>query len=199
MTDTQWARIEPLPSDRTPKRDGWWRDHREVIDAIAYKFQTGTQWVYLPEKYDNWRGVLQQVADVGRGRHAGAPCVHCAHGPGRRGGRPRLGGLGGLHDRPWPPARRRGPRKGARRASRPTTPSAGPAEDLRVPQRRGRPRTRPDAVLADKAHSSRVIREHPRGRRIRSQRERVEPAARKQRQRVPTVGELKTTVGAFCP
>ncbi|MEU8686011.1 IS5 family transposase, partial [Streptomyces sp. NPDC048611] len=31
---------------------------------------------------------------------------------------------------------------------------------LRVPRRRGRPRTRPDVVLADKAYSSRAIREH---------------------------------------
>ncbi|MFJ6686922.1 transposase [Streptomyces werraensis] len=45
LTDAQWARIEPLLPDRTPKRGGRWRDHREVIDAIAHKFQTGTQWV----------------------------------------------------------------------------------------------------------------------------------------------------------
>lgn len=31
---------------------------------------------------------------------------------------------------------------------------------LRVPRRRGRPRTRPDLVLADKAYSSHAIREH---------------------------------------
>ncbi|MEU7721312.1 transposase [Streptomyces tibetensis] len=54
LTDAQWARIEPLLPDRTPKRGGRWRDHREVIDAIAFKFQTGTQWVHLPEKYGNW-------------------------------------------------------------------------------------------------------------------------------------------------
>ncbi|MET9463176.1 transposase, partial [Streptomyces canus] len=42
LTDAQWARIEPLLPDRTPKRGGRWRDHREVIDAIAFKFQTGT-------------------------------------------------------------------------------------------------------------------------------------------------------------
>ncbi|MFC3585399.1 transposase [Streptantibioticus rubrisoli] len=42
-------RIEPLLPDRTPKRGGRWRDHREVIDAIAFKFQTRTQWVHLPE------------------------------------------------------------------------------------------------------------------------------------------------------
>ncbi|MBZ6114221.1 transposase [Streptomyces olivaceus] len=45
MTDAQGARIEPLLPDRTPKQGGRWRDHREVIDAIAYKSQTGTQWV----------------------------------------------------------------------------------------------------------------------------------------------------------
>ncbi|WP_213089782.1 transposase, partial [Streptomyces tauricus] len=56
LTDAQWARIEPLLPDRTPKRGGRWRDHREVIDAIAFKFQTGTQWVHLPEKYGSWRG-----------------------------------------------------------------------------------------------------------------------------------------------
>jgi transposase len=39
---------------------------------------------------------------------------------------------------------------------------------LRVPRRRGRPRTRPDLVLADKAYSSRAIREHLRRRGIRT-------------------------------
>ncbi|MFE0470229.1 transposase [Streptomyces sp. NPDC058947] len=29
-----------------------------MIDAIAYTFQTGTQWMHLPEKYGNWRGGL---------------------------------------------------------------------------------------------------------------------------------------------
>ncbi|MEU4189947.1 transposase [Streptomyces griseoluteus] len=61
LTDAQWARIEPLLPDRTPKRGGRWRDHREVIDAIAFKFQTVTQWVHLPEKYGNWRGVYNRL------------------------------------------------------------------------------------------------------------------------------------------
>lgn len=39
---------------------------------------------------------------------------------------------------------------------------------LRVPRRRGRPRARPDVVLADKAYSSRAIREHLRRRGIRA-------------------------------
>ncbi|MFK0024701.1 transposase [Streptomyces sp. NPDC090798] len=56
LTDVQWARIEPLLPDRAPRRGGRWRDHREVIDAIAWKFQTGSQWVHLPERYGSWKG-----------------------------------------------------------------------------------------------------------------------------------------------
>jgi transposase len=61
LTDARWARIEPLLPDRTPKRGGRWRDHREVIDAIAFKFQTGTQRVHLPENHGNWRGVYNRL------------------------------------------------------------------------------------------------------------------------------------------
>ncbi|GLW59651.1 hypothetical protein Kpho01_76610 [Kitasatospora phosalacinea] len=32
-----------------------------MIDAIAFKFQTGSQWVHLPEKYGNWRGVYNRL------------------------------------------------------------------------------------------------------------------------------------------
>jgi len=32
-----------------------------VIDAIAYRFQTGSQWVHLPERYGNWRGVYNRL------------------------------------------------------------------------------------------------------------------------------------------
>ncbi|MFI9549520.1 transposase [Streptomyces sp. NPDC052016] len=61
MTDAHWARIEPLLPDRTPKLGCTWRDHREVIDAIPYKFQTDSQWVHPPEKYGNWRGVYRRL------------------------------------------------------------------------------------------------------------------------------------------
>ncbi|WP_142167403.1 transposase [Streptomyces sp. SLBN-134] len=50
-----------LAPDRTPKRGCRWRDHREVIGAVIFKFQTGTQWVHLPEKHGNWRGVYNRL------------------------------------------------------------------------------------------------------------------------------------------
>ncbi|GAA4887887.1 transposase [Streptomyces coeruleoprunus] len=32
-----------------------------MIEAIAHKFQTGTQWVHLPQTYGNWRGVYNRL------------------------------------------------------------------------------------------------------------------------------------------
>ncbi|WP_179023502.1 transposase [Streptomyces sp. IMTB 2501] len=61
LTDAQSARIEPLGPDRTLWRGGRWRDHREVIGAIAWKVQAGSLWVHLPEKYGNWRGVYNRL------------------------------------------------------------------------------------------------------------------------------------------
>ncbi|MFE2986313.1 transposase [Streptomyces sp. NPDC059262] len=82
LTDAQWARIEPLLPDRTPKRSGRWRDHREVIDAIASKFQTGVQRVTCRRGAATGKG-LHPVAHVCRGRRLGAG-LHCADGSGRR-------------------------------------------------------------------------------------------------------------------
>ncbi|MBB4893355.1 transposase [Streptomyces olivoverticillatus] len=32
-----------------------------MIDAIAWKFQTGSQWVHLPEKYGSWKGAYTRL------------------------------------------------------------------------------------------------------------------------------------------
>ncbi|MFD7879680.1 transposase [Streptomyces sp. NPDC059766] len=65
LTDAQWARTEPLLPDRTPWRGGRWRDHRQVIDAIAFKYRTGTPWWTCPTA-------------SARGR---APTTGCGSGP----------------------------------------------------------------------------------------------------------------------
>lgn len=61
LTDAQWARIEPLLPDRTPRRGGRWRDHRQVIDAIAFKYRTGTPWMDLPEQFGSWKGAHNRL------------------------------------------------------------------------------------------------------------------------------------------
>ncbi|MFG2205602.1 IS5 family transposase [Streptomyces sp. NPDC048638] len=204
LTDAQWARIEPLLPDRTPKRGGRWRDHREVIDAIAFKFQTGTQWVHLPAKYGNWRGVynrLRMWAVDGTWERVFTALVALAdadevlnwavsvdstivrahqHAAGAR-------KKGAPADEPDDHAigRSRGGlttkiHLAADGRCRPLAffLTAGQAGDapaftdvmsrLCVPRPCGRPRTRPDVVLADKAYSSRAIREHLRKRGIRA-------------------------------
>ncbi|MFF8612404.1 transposase [Streptomyces sp. NPDC015350] len=57
LTDAQWARTEPSSPGRAPERGGRWRDHRQVIDAIAWEFRTGSQWAHLPAAYGSWKGV----------------------------------------------------------------------------------------------------------------------------------------------
>lgn len=203
LTDAQWALIEPLLPDRTPRRGGRCRDYREVIDAIAWKFQTGSQWVHLPEKYGNWRGVnnrlrmwavddtwgrvftaLMAQADAAEGlnwavsvdstivrahQHAAGACKK---GPGRRAARPFIGrSRGGLTTKVHlAPDDRCRPLVFVLTAGQAGDAPAFPEvmARLRVPRPRGRPRTRPDVVLADKAYSSRAIREHLRKRRIRA-------------------------------
>ncbi|WP_406841902.1 IS5 family transposase (plasmid) [Streptomyces sp. AHU1] len=203
LTDAQWARIEPLLPDRTPQRGGRWRDHREVIDAIAFKFQTGTQWVHLPDRYGKWRGIYNRLRmwavdgtwervftalmaqadaddDLAWAVSVDSTIVRAhqhAAGARKKGPRPEpadhaIGrSRGGLTTKIHLAADSR---------CRPLAfvLTAGQAGDapaftavmarLRVPRRRGRPRTRPDMVLADRAYSSRAIRDHLRRRGIRT-------------------------------
>ena len=39
-----WARIEPLLPDRARRRGGRWSDHRPVVEAICWRFRTGSPW-----------------------------------------------------------------------------------------------------------------------------------------------------------
>ncbi|PWI43845.1 hypothetical protein CK485_17340 [Streptomyces sp. ICBB 8177] len=61
LADAQWARIEPLLPDRTLQRGGRWRDHRQVVDAIAFKYRTGTPWMDPPEHFGSWKGVHNRL------------------------------------------------------------------------------------------------------------------------------------------
>ncbi|MFJ9420261.1 transposase [Streptomyces sp. NPDC101227] len=42
---------------------GRWRDHRQVIDAIAFKYRTGTPWIDLPEHFGSWEGVHNRLRE----------------------------------------------------------------------------------------------------------------------------------------
>ncbi|MFF4321424.1 IS5 family transposase [Streptomyces sp. NPDC001568] len=197
LTDAQWARIEPLLPDRTPRRGGRWRNHRQVIDAIAFKYRTGMPWMDLPEHFGSWKGAhnrLRKWAADGTWEKVFTVVLAQADAEGdldwvvsvdstivrahqhAAGARPKGAPAG------EPPDHALGRSRGglttkihlaADGRCRPlafvlTPASAQVMARLRVPRRIGRPRITPDAVLADKAYSSRAIRRHLRRRGIRA-------------------------------
>lgn len=57
LTDEMWARIAPLLPDTTPRRGGRWRDHRQVFEAICWRFRTGCPWRDVPAQFGPWQTV----------------------------------------------------------------------------------------------------------------------------------------------
>ncbi|MEW2050814.1 IS5 family transposase [Streptomyces sp. NPDC005476] len=200
-----WDRIEPLmPAD--PVRGRRWADHRRTLEAIVWKYRTGSPWRDLPAELGSfqtahkrllrwavdgtWERILAALLAAADGADDigwtvsvdSTVCRAHQHAAGaRKKGAPlraepddhALGrSRGGLstkvhlvsdgHARPL--------------ALRVSAGQAGDAPafevvmaGIRVPRGGpGRPRTRPDVVLADRAYSSRAIRGHLRRRGIRA-------------------------------
>jgi transposase len=65
LTDTQWARIEPLlpKLPQNPKGGRPWADSRRVLEGILWVLKTGARWRDLPERYPSpatcWRRLRQ--------------------------------------------------------------------------------------------------------------------------------------------
>jgi transposase len=57
LTDEMWAQFEPLLPDRTPQRGGRWIDHRAVVEAICWRFRTGSPWRDIPADFPAWQTV----------------------------------------------------------------------------------------------------------------------------------------------
>lgn len=56
-----WERIRPLLPSSKGKRGGRWRDHRQVIEAIAWRYRTGSPWRDLPESFGPWQTVWKRL------------------------------------------------------------------------------------------------------------------------------------------
>ena len=48
ISEVQWARIEPLLPSSQGRRGRPFRDHRRVVEGIAYKYRTGCAWRDVP-------------------------------------------------------------------------------------------------------------------------------------------------------
>ena len=60
LTDGEWARLEPLLPDRTPRRGGRWADHRALINGVLWRTRTGSPWRDLPDEYGHWKTVYNR-------------------------------------------------------------------------------------------------------------------------------------------
>src|ERR671917_1088712 len=61
VSDEAWAWMEPLLPSSAGQRGGRWRDHRQVIEAIAWKYRTGSPWRELPDRYGPWQTAYERL------------------------------------------------------------------------------------------------------------------------------------------
>jgi transposase len=54
LTESAWLSIEPL-LPRSGRRGGQWQDHRRAINGVLWKLRTGAPWRDLPELYGPWQ------------------------------------------------------------------------------------------------------------------------------------------------
>lgn len=61
LSEDAWARIEPLLPSSAGCRGGQWRDHRQVIEAIAWRYRTGSPWRDLPAELGPWQTAWKRL------------------------------------------------------------------------------------------------------------------------------------------
>jgi transposase len=60
LSDAQWARIAPLMPSSQGKKSRPFRDHRQVVEGIIFRFRTGIAWRDLPERFGPWKTVWKR-------------------------------------------------------------------------------------------------------------------------------------------
>lgn len=55
ISDEFWAVVEPLLPSAEGKRGRPWRDHRQVLEAIAWRYRTGSPWRDVPADIVPWQ------------------------------------------------------------------------------------------------------------------------------------------------
>jgi transposase len=60
LNDAHWARIENLLPSSDGQRGRPFRDHRQVIEGIVYRFRTGIAWRDLPKEFGPWQTVWKR-------------------------------------------------------------------------------------------------------------------------------------------
>jgi transposase len=65
VSDRAWEWMEPLLPRTTRRRGGRWRDHRQVVEAICWKYRTGAPWRDLPARFGPWQTAYERLTRWG--------------------------------------------------------------------------------------------------------------------------------------
>ena len=60
LSDEAWARLAPLLPSSNGVRGRPFRDHRQVLEGIAFRYRTGCAWRDLPEEFGPWQTVWKR-------------------------------------------------------------------------------------------------------------------------------------------
>jgi len=61
LSDQAWEWMEPLLPSSTGRRGGRWRDHRQVVEAICWKYRTDSTWRELPARFGPWQTAYERL------------------------------------------------------------------------------------------------------------------------------------------
>jgi|SRR3954449_6944612 putative transposase len=62
VSDQAWEWMQTLLPSSTGRRGGRWRDHRQVVEAICWKYWTGTPWRQLPARFGPWKTAYERLS-----------------------------------------------------------------------------------------------------------------------------------------
>ena len=62
LTDAQWALLEPLLPSSKGKQSRPFRDHRQVLEGIVFRYRTGCPWRDVPDRFGPWKTLWKRQA-----------------------------------------------------------------------------------------------------------------------------------------
>ncbi|WP_247895528.1 IS5 family transposase [Azospirillum sp. TSH58] len=196
LSDGQWERIADLMPCSGPRGGDLWRDHRQMVNGLMWKLNTGARWHDIPERYGRRQTVYDRFVRWRRDELFDRVRLQldeevrinaelwCIDGTNIRARRSAGGGKKGAEE---PDDHALGRSHGgfgtkvhlvtdANGLPLAAVLSAGQRQELpfaiatleavRLPSRRGRPRTRPRRLAGDRGYSANWFRQHLRGRGI---------------------------------
>jgi transposase len=60
ISDELWALIEPAMPNSDGRRGRPWNDHRRTMEAIIWRFRTGSPWRDLPVEFGAWQSLAER-------------------------------------------------------------------------------------------------------------------------------------------